>query len=41
MKAYLDVLDSLADREIGYITAELHSGRFLRKDGGAPAVFRP
>lgn len=32
VKAYLYVPDSLADWEIGYITAELHSGRFLRKD---------
>ncbi len=32
VKVYLYVLDALADWEIGYITAELHSGRFLRKD---------
>ncbi len=29
MNAYLYVLNTLADWEIGYITAELHSGRFL------------
>ncbi len=29
MKAYLYVLNTLADWEIGYITAELNSGRFL------------
>lgn len=31
MIAYLYVLDTLADWEIGYITAELNSGRFLDK----------
>jgi putative intracellular protease/amidase len=35
MKAYLYVLDTLADWEIGYLTAELHSGRFLT-DGPVP-----
>ncbi len=38
MKAYLYVLDSLADWEIGYITAELHSGRFLRKEADVSLV---
>lgn len=33
---YVYVLDTLADWELGYITAELHSGRFFKKD--APAV---
>ena len=31
MNIYLYVLDTLSDWEIGYITAELHSGRFLDK----------
>lgn len=31
MKAYLYILDTLADWEIGYITAELNSGRYLDK----------
>jgi putative intracellular protease/amidase len=31
MKVYLYVLDTLADWEVGYILAELNSGRFLRK----------
>ncbi len=31
MKAYLYVLNSLADWEIGYLTAEINSGRFLDK----------
>ncbi|NVD97624.1 DJ-1/PfpI family protein [Massilia sp. BJB1822] len=30
MKVYLAVLDTLADWEIGYLTAELHSKRFFR-----------
>ncbi len=29
---YIYVLDTLADWEIGYVTAELHSGRFFKKD---------
>lgn len=33
---YVYVLDTLADWELGYATAELHSGRFFRK--GAPEV---
>ncbi len=33
---YVYVLDSLADWEIGYVTAELHSGRFFKK--GAPSL---
>ncbi len=28
---YVYVLDTLADWEIGYVTAELHSGRFFKK----------
>jgi len=31
MKAYLYVLNTLADWEIGYLTAEINSGRFLDK----------
>ena len=33
---YVYVLDTLADWEIGYVTAELNSGRFFKKD--APPV---
>ena len=33
---YLYVLDTLADWEVGHVLAELHSGRFFRKD--APRV---
>ena len=33
---YVYVLDTLADWELGYVTAELHSGRFFKK--GAPSV---
>jgi len=33
---YLYVLDTLADWEVGYVTAELNSGRFFKK--GAPRV---
>lgn len=29
---YVYILDTLADWETGYITAELHSGRFFKKD---------
>ncbi|MDR2899790.1 MAG: glutamine amidotransferase [Clostridiales bacterium] len=35
-KIYVYVLDTLADWEIGYITAEINSGRFFKK--GAPSV---
>lgn len=31
--AYAYVLDTMADWEIGYATAELHSGRFFQKQG--------
>ncbi len=31
MKVYLYVLNTLADWEIGYLTAEINSGRFLDK----------
>ena len=33
---YVYVLDTLADWELGYVTAEVHSGRFFKKD--APAI---
>ena len=33
---YVYVFDTLADWEVGYVTAELHSGRYFKKD--APAV---
>ena len=29
---YVYVLDTLADWELGYITSELHSGRFFKRD---------
>jgi hypothetical protein len=29
---YIYVLDTLADWEIGYLTSELNSGRFFKKD---------
>jgi len=35
-KVYIYALDTLADWELGYITAELNSGRFFKKD--APEV---
>lgn len=31
---YVYILDTLADWEIGYLTAELHSRRFFKKDAG-------
>ncbi len=36
MKIYVYVLDTLADWELGFVTAELHSGRFFKKD--APKI---
>ena len=33
---YVYVLDTLADWELGYVTSELHSGRFFKKD--APQI---
>lgn len=36
VKVYVYVLDTLADWELGYVTAELHSGRFFKRD--APQV---
>ena len=32
---YVYVLDTLADWELGYVTAELNSGRFFKKDGSS------
>ena len=29
---YVYVLETLADWELGYVTSELHSGRFFKKD---------
>ncbi|MCL2672352.1 MAG: glutamine amidotransferase [Clostridiales bacterium] len=36
---YVYVLDTLADWELGYLTAELHSGRFFRK-GAQPVSLK-
>ena len=33
---YVYILDTLADWELGYVTSELHSGRFFKK--GAPQL---
>lgn len=33
---YVYVMDTLADWELGYVTAELNSGRFFKE--GAPKV---
>ena len=38
MKAYLYVLDTLADWEIAYIMSEFHSGRYLDIAGSPIAV---
>lgn len=35
---YVYVLDTLADWELGYVTAELSSGRFFRKDASKVSV---
>lgn len=35
---YVYVLDTLADWEIGYVTAELNSGRFFKKDAARVAL---
>lgn len=35
-KVYVYVLDTLADWELGYVTAELNSGRFFKR--AAPGV---
>jgi putative intracellular protease/amidase len=40
MKAYLYILDTLADWEIGYITAELISGRYLDKRKGPVSLIK-
>jgi len=36
LTVYVYVLDTLADWELGYVTSELHSGRFFKKD--APQI---
>ena len=36
-KVYIYALNTLADWELGYVTAELNSGRFLKKD--SPEVY--
>lgn len=36
LTVYVYVLETLADWELGYVTAELNSGRFFKKD--APRV---
>ena len=38
MAVYLYVLNTLADWEIAYITAELNSGRFMKKSVSKPAI---
>lgn len=35
---YVYVLDTFADWEMGYVTAELHSGRFFKKDALRPSL---
>ncbi len=40
MKVYLAVLDTLADWEIGFLTAELHSKRFFRDPAMECAVLK-
>ena len=35
---YVYVLDTLADWELGYVTAELHSGRFFKKDASSVSL---
>jgi putative intracellular protease/amidase len=40
MKVYLYVLDTLADWEIGFITAELNSGRYLDKSKGPVSLIK-
>jgi putative intracellular protease/amidase len=40
MNAYLYVLNTLADWEVGYITAELNSGRFLDPTKPSPTLMK-
>lgn len=40
MNIYLYVLDTLADWEISYLTAEINSGRYLRKDIEKPEIIK-
>ena len=37
---YIYVLDTLADWEIGFITAELNSGRYLNKNRDKPEMIK-
>ena len=36
---YVYALDTLADWELGYVIAELNSGRFFKKDAPASDIF--
>ena len=40
MKVFLYVLDTLADWEIGYIIAEINSGRYLKKNIEKPKIIK-
>jgi putative intracellular protease/amidase len=40
MNIYLYILDTLADWEIAFLTAEINSGRFLRKDIEKPQIIK-
>jgi len=40
MNIYLYVLDTLADWEISYLTAEINNGRYLRKDIEKPKIIK-
>ena len=37
---YVYALDTLADWELGYVIAELNSGRFFKKDAPGVSVFQ-
>ncbi|MFZ2957097.1 MAG: DJ-1/PfpI family protein [Candidatus Ozemobacteraceae bacterium] len=41
MKVYLYLLDTLSDWEIGYITAELNTGRFFKEQGKGLKIIKP
>ncbi|MCL1814826.1 MAG: glutamine amidotransferase [Treponema sp.] len=40
MNVFLYVLDTLADWEIGYLTAEINSGRYLKKNIEKPKIIK-
>jgi hypothetical protein len=40
MNVFLYVLNTLADWEIGYLTAEINSGRYLRKNIEKPKIVK-